>query len=118
MTESPYDVVSIGNAIVDIIARCDDELLTRLDVAKGHMQLVDSARVAELYNAIGPAVEISGGSAANTSAGVAFFGGRAGYIGKVADDEFGRIFAHDIRAVGVGFDTPPAKSGAPTARSL
>ncbi|MGI9426857.1 MAG: adenosine kinase, partial [Hyphomicrobiaceae bacterium] len=118
MRDSHYDVVGIGNAIVDIIARCDVELLAQQDVAKGHMQLVDSTRIAQLYDAIGPAIEMSGGSAANTIAGVASFGGRAGYIGKVSDDEFGRIFTHDIRAIGVEFSTPPATDSQPTARSL
>ena len=118
MTDSTYDVVGIGNAIVDIIARCDDEFLAAQELAKGHMQLVDQTAASALYDAIGPAVEISGGSAANTIAGIASFGGKAAYIGKVSDDELGRIFAHDIKASGVSFDTKPAQSSTPTARSI
>lgn len=118
MSQTKHDVVGIGNAIVDIIGRCDDAFLTAHGAPKGHMRLVDAATVTKLYGAMGPAVEISGGSAANTMVGIASFGGRSGFIGKVADDEFGRIFAHDIRAAGVSFQTEPAKGGAPTARSL
>ncbi len=118
MTEIRYDVVGIGNAIVDIIGRCEDAFLAQRDLTKGGMQLVESARVSALYGAMGPAIEISGGSAANTIVGIASLGGKAAFIGKVADDEFGHIFAHDIRAAGVSFDTPPAKHGEPTARSL
>jgi sugar/nucleoside kinase (ribokinase family) len=119
MTAISYDVVGIGNAIVDIIGRCDDAFLKARDLKKGGMQLLfDVAGVEALYAGMGPAVEISGGSAANTIVGVASLGGRAAFIGKVADDELGHIFAHDIRAAGVAFDTPPAKGGAPTARSL
>ncbi len=118
MTEINFDVVGIGNAIVDIIGRCDDAFLEARSLSKGGMQLVDASAISELYSSMGPAVEISGGSAANTIVGVASLGGKAAYIGKVSDDEFGRIFAHDIRAAGVTFETPPAKGGAPTARSL
>ncbi len=118
MTETRYDVLGIGNAIVDIIGRCDDAFLVRHGAAKGTMRLVDAPAIAALYDAMGPAVEISGGSAANTMAGIASFGGRAAFIGKVADDEFGRIFAHDIRSAGVAFETKPASGGAPTSRSL
>ncbi len=118
MTNSAHDVVGIGNAIVDIIARCDDDFLAQQALAKGHMQLVDRAAATALYDAIGPAVEISGGSAANTIAGVASFGGSAAYIGKVADDDLGRIFAHDIKASGVNYSTKPVQSETPTARSI
>lgn len=118
MTAIRYDVVGIGNAIVDIIARCDDGFLAQKSLNKGSMQLVDADAIVTLYQGTAPAVEISGGSAANTIVGVASFGGRAGFIGKVADDDFGRIFAHDIRASGVAFETKPAKGGAPTARCL
>jgi sugar/nucleoside kinase (ribokinase family) len=118
MSEIRYDVVGIGNAIVDIFGRCDEAFLARHGAPKGHMRLVDADTVTRLYDAMGPAVEISGGSVANAMAGIASFGGRAAFIGKVADDEFGRIFAHDIRAAGVTFGTPPATGGAPTARSL
>jgi len=118
MADTTYDVVGIGNAIVDIIGRCNDAFLTEHGASKGHMRLVDAATVVSLYKAMGPAIEISGGSAANTMAGIASFGGKAGFIGKVADDELGRIFGHDIRAIGVTFQTPPTTGGSPTARSL
>lgn len=115
-----FDVVGIGNAIVDVIARCDDSFLTRHGLDKGHMRLVDAEEVSRLYADMGQAVEISGGSAANTIAGIASFGGNAGYIGKVADDEFGRIFRHDIRSIGVTYDTAASNGPAfpPTARCL
>jgi sugar/nucleoside kinase (ribokinase family) len=106
-----HDVVGIGNAIVDIIGRCDDAFLTKHGRTKGSMQLVDSPVISQLYDAMGPAVEISGGSVANTMAGIASFGGRAGFIGKTAQDQFGAVFAHDIRSVGVTFKTPPAAQG-------
>ena len=112
------DVIGIGSAIVDIIGRCDDAFLARHGCPKGNMRLVDQATIATLYKNMGPAVETSGGSVANTMAGIASFGGSAGFIGKVADDEFGRIFSHDIRAAGVAFDSRPATGGAPTSRSL
>lgn len=118
MTEPLYDVVAIGNAIVDIVGRCDDAFLDKHSAPKGHMRLVDEVTVAALYADMGPAVEISGGSAANTVVGVASLGGRAAFIGKVADDDFGKVFAHDIRAAGVIFRTPASAGGAPTARSL
>ena len=106
-----HDVVGIGNAIVDIIGRCDDAFLAEHDRTKGSMQLVDAPVISKLYDAMGPAVEISGGSVANTMAGIASFGGRAGFIGKTAQDQFGAVFAHDIRSVGVTFTTPPAAQG-------
>ena len=113
------DVVGIGNAIVDIIGRCDDAFLARFGRTKASMELVDAATVVKLYDAMGPGIEVSGGSAANTIAGVASFGGKAGFIGKVADDQFGQVFRHDIRAMGVIFNTPPAGQGSePTARCL
>jgi sugar/nucleoside kinase (ribokinase family) len=118
MAEIMHDVVGIGNAIVDIIGRCKDDFLVKHGAPKGHMRLVDASTATELYEAMGPGMEISGGSAANTMVGVASFGGKAAFIGKVADDEFGRIFAHDIRAAGVTFDTRPATGPTPTSRSL
>jgi sugar/nucleoside kinase (ribokinase family) len=118
MTETRYDVVGIGNAIVDVIGRCDNAFLTEHHLDKGHMRLVDADTAQHLYAAMGPGIAISGGSVANTIVGVASFGGRAGFIGKVADDEFGNIFAHDIRAAGVAFTAPFSRSGTPTARSL
>jgi len=114
-----HDVVGIGNAIVDIIGRCDDAFLSRHGRSKGSMQLVDAAAIGALYAAMGPAVEISGGSVANTMVGVASLGGRAAFIGKTAADQFGEIFGHDIRAAGVTFTTLPASIGSePTGRSL
>ena len=118
MTTAKIDVVGIGSAIVDIIAQCDDAFLQARDLPKGHMQLIDAAGAETLYAAMGPAVEISGGSAANTCAGVAALGGEAAFIGRIAEDQFGRVFSHDIRSIGVAFDTPAAVDGAPTARSL
>ena len=117
MTAPRLDVVGIGNAIVDIIGRCDDAFLARHGAPKGHMRLVDTATLMALYNSMGPAVEISGGSAANTIAGIAALGGKTGFIGKVSGDEFGRIFTHDIKAQGVAFAAMPTKDGA-TSRSL
>ncbi len=112
------DVVGIGNAIVDVVAQADEAFLAAHGLVKGAMTLIDMERSEALYRAMGPGRETSGGSAANTLAGVASFGGRAGFIGKVAADQFGAVFRHDIRAVGVSFDTPPAASGTPTARCL
>ena len=113
-----YDVVGIGNAIVDIIARCDDGFLSKHDLAKGFMRLIDAEEAARLYEAMGPAIERSGGSVANSIAGLASFGAKCGFIGRVAADQFGGIFRHDIRSLGVAYDTPPAANGAPTARCL
>lgn len=118
MNEIRYDVIGIGNAIVDIIGRCDEEFLARHDALKGNMRLVDAESVASIYDDMGPGVEISGGSAANTLVGVASFGGRAAFIGKVADDDFGKVFAHDIRAAGVDFASAPVGGQAPTSRCL
>jgi sugar/nucleoside kinase (ribokinase family) len=118
MAPATLDVVGIGNAIVDILAHTDDGFLLREGLQKGSMTLIDAERSNALYEKIGPAVECSGGSAANTLAGIAALGGRAGYVGKVADDEFGKLFRHDIRAAGVAFETPAAPDGVPTARSL
>src|SRR5467141_3146725 len=116
MTTARYDVLGIGNAIVDVLARAEDDFLIKQKMPKGTMQLIDEARAAGIYDAMGPAVEVSGGSAANTIVGVASLGARAAFIGKVKDDELGRVFAHDIRAAGVAFATPPASAGPSTAR--
>lgn len=118
MSEIRYDVIGIGNAIVDIIGRCDDAFLARHGAPKGHMRLVDDATISTLYSTMGPAVEVSGGSAANTLVGLASFGGRAAFIGMIADDEFGRIFGHDIKAANVTFASKPVAGKAPTSRSL
>ena len=116
MPDLRYDVLGLGNAIVDVLARTGDDFLTRHGMQKGGMMLIDEARAKAIYDAMGPAVEISGGSAANTIVGVASFGGRAAFVGKVKDDELGKVFAHDIRAVGVTFTTKPAADGPSTAR--
>jgi adenosine kinase len=116
MAATRFDVLGIGNAIVDVIARTDDDFLIEQKMRKGGMQLIDEPRATSLYDAMGPAVEVSGGSAANTIVGAASLGARAAFIGKVRDDELGRVFAHDIRAAGVAFDTPPASGGPSTAR--
>jgi len=115
---SNYDVLCIGNAIVDIIARCDEKFLVDNDIIKGAMNLIDAPRAELLYSHMGPAIEASGGSAGNTAAGIASFGGRAAYFGKVSDDHLGGIYAHDIRAQGVAFDTKPLTGEPPTARSM
>ena len=109
MAAPRYDVLGIGNAIVDVIARAEDDFLVAQGMHKGAMALIDEARAAAIYAAMGPATESSGGSAANTIVGVASFGARAAFIGKVKDDELGRAFAHDIRAARVAFDAKPAK---------
>jgi sugar/nucleoside kinase (ribokinase family) len=118
MADKTYDVVGIGNAIVDIIARCDEGFLSKHGLAKGFMRLIDAEDANRLYEAMGPAVERSGGSVANSIAGLASFGATCGFIGRVAADQFGGIFRHDIRSLGVAYDTPPAADGAPTARCL
>jgi len=112
------DVIGIGNALVDVLCHESDAFLERHDLAKGTMHLIDEARARALYDAMGPAVEISGGSAANTIVGVASFGGRAHYVGKVRDDQLGEVFSHDLRSVGVGYTTPMATSGPSTGRCL
>lgn len=118
MPEPRYDVIAIGNAIVDVMSPATDELIEELGLAKGGMMLVDTARAKELYDAMGPAREISGGSAANTLAGLSALGAQCAFIGQVAQDQLGEVFAHDIRAVGVDFDTPPRAGDPPTARCL
>jgi sugar/nucleoside kinase (ribokinase family) len=112
------DVVGIGNAMVDVLSHAEEGFLTRQNLVKGTMHLVDEPRARELYDAMGPGVEMSGGSAANTIVGVASFGGRAHYVGKVRDDQLGDVFGHDLRATGVGYDTPRATEGPPTGRCL
>ena len=113
-----FDVLGIGNAIVDVLARSEDTFLDEHGLSKGSMALIDAGQADALYDRMGPGVEVSGGSVANSAVGVASLGGRAAYIGKVRDDELGRIFAHDIRAAGVTFDTPAANEGPGTARCL
>jgi adenosine kinase len=116
MTASRYDVLGIGNAIVDVIARTEEDFLVTQGMQKGGMMLIDEARATAIYQAMGAGTESSGGSAANTIVGVASFGARAAFVGKVKDDELGGIFAHDIRAAHVSFDTKPANDGPSTAR--
>ena len=115
---SQYDVLCIGNAIVDIIAHSDEAFLVDNGIVKGAMNLIDADRATLLYERMGPAIEASGGSAGNTAAGVASFGGRAAYFGKVSSDTLGGIYTHDIRAQGVAFDTRPLAGEPPTARSM
>lgn len=117
MTSSTYDVLGIGNAIVDILARTDDAFLTKQGMAKGSMSLIDEGQAAKIYAAMGPAVEISGGSAANTIVGVADFGARAAFVGKVKKDTLGGVFTHDIRAAKVSFESVAASDGPATACS-
>ncbi|PKB13959.1 sugar/nucleoside kinase (ribokinase family) [Novosphingobium kunmingense] len=118
MSQPSLDVIAIGNAIVDVMAPCDDALIERLGLVRGGMTLVDTARAHELYDAMGPAREISGGSAANTLAGLAALGARCAFIGQVADDQLGEVFAHDIRAGGIAYQTPARAGDPPTARCL
>jgi sugar/nucleoside kinase (ribokinase family) len=120
MTESPrtLDVVGIGNALVDVLSHQDDTFLTQHDLVKGAMALADANRAEALYREMPPATEISGGSVANTMVGIASFGGSAAFVGRVRDDQLGQVFAHDIRAAGVRFDTAPARDGLPTGRCL
>ncbi|HKE86310.1 MAG TPA: adenosine kinase [Vicinamibacterales bacterium] len=118
MNSPRFDVTAIGNAIVDVLARADDSLLVQHKLAKGAMSLIDTETAERLYAVMGPGTEKSGGSAGNTAAVIAALGGRVAYIGKVADDQLGQVFSHDIRAIGVTYDTTPLKGGLPTARSL
>jgi sugar/nucleoside kinase (ribokinase family) len=113
-----FDVLTVGNAIVDIIARCEDSFITDNAIIKGAMNLIDADRAELLYSRMGPALEASGGSAGNTAAGIASFGGKAAYFGKTASDQLGEIFAHDIQAQGVHFATKPLDHTPPTARSM
>ena len=118
MSQSKYDVLTVGNAIVDIIARAEDDFLTRENITKAAMNLIDADRAEHLYSAMGPAIEASGGSAGNTAAGFASLGGKAAYFGKVSNDYLGTVFTHDIRAIGVDFDVKPLEGHPPTARSM
>jgi sugar/nucleoside kinase (ribokinase family) len=113
-----YHVVGIGNALVDVIAHADDGFIDRHDLTKGSMTLIETERAVELYRALGSAVEMSGGSAANTMCGVASFGGRAAYVGKVSDDDLGEVFGHDLLAVGVTFRPGARSDGVPTGRCI
>jgi sugar/nucleoside kinase (ribokinase family) len=112
------DVLAVGNALVDVLSQESDEFVREHGLERGAMTLVDAARAEALYAAMGPATEVSGGTAANTVAGLASFGASVGFIGRVRDDQLGEVFTHDIRAIGVDFETPPASDGAPTGRCL
>jgi adenosine kinase len=114
MTSAKYDVLGIGNAIFDVLVQTDEGFLSRHGMAKGGMALIDEARATSIYRDMGPATEMSGGSAANTIVGVANLGARAAYVGKVRDDQIGRLYTHDIRAAGVAFETRPAPDGPAT----
>jgi len=118
MAPATLDVLAIGNAIVDVLARVDETFLTDWQLAKGSMRLIDEAEAERLYGAFGPAIEVSGGSAANTVAGVASLGGTAGFLGKVRDDQLGAVFTHDIRATGVRYTMPGSPDGPATGRCL
>lgn len=118
MSRPVFDVVAMGNALVDVIADVDETFLELQGLVKGSMTLIDEQRAEELYAAMPPAIEISGGSAGNTIAGIASFGARAAYIGQVADDQLGQVFRHDLRAAGVAYDVRPAEGEAPTGRCL
>jgi sugar/nucleoside kinase (ribokinase family) len=118
MSQTRIDVLTLGNAIVDVLAHTDEAFLIQKKVHKGAMQLIDEARAEELYGDMGPAIIVSGGSGANTAAGVASFGVKAGFIGKVKNDETGKLFAHDLRAIDVHYDVALAEDGPATARSF
>ena len=114
MTTAKYDVLGIGNAIFDVLVQTDEAFLARHGMTKGGMALIDEARALAIYNDMGPATEMSGGSAANTIVGIANLGARAAYVGKVRDDQIGRLYTHDIRAAGVTYETRPAADGPAT----
>src|ERR1700716_3821701 len=118
MTSDAFDVLGIGNAIVDVISRADETFLGQHGLGKGSMMLTDGARAETLYAAMGPGIEMSGGSCGNTMAGIASFGGKGAYVGKVRDDQLGGVFGHDLKSTGVSFETPRANAGPATARCL
>jgi sugar/nucleoside kinase (ribokinase family) len=114
MADVKYDVLGIGNALFDVLVRTDEAFLAKHGMTKGSMSLIDEARAAAIYADMGPATEVSGGSAANTIVGIGSLGARAAYVGKVKDDQIGKLYVHDIRAAGVAFNTPAAKDGPAT----
>src|SRR6195256_5607558 len=114
MTDAKYDVLGIGNAIFDVLVRTDEKFLASHGMTKGGMALIDEARASSIYRDMGPATEMSGGSAANTIVGIANLGARTAYVGKVKDDQIGKLYSHDIRAAGVAFETAPAAGGPAT----
>lgn len=118
MTEPRYDVIAIGNAVVDVIASCTDELIEELGLNRGGMTLVDAEGARTLYAAMGQAREVSGGSAANTLAGASMLGLQCAFVGQVCNDQLGEVFTHDMRATGIDFETPPLSDEPPTGRCL
>src|SRR5579872_4329329 len=114
MADAKYDVLGIGNALFDVLVRTDEAFLVKHGMTKGSMSLIDEARATAIYKDMGPATEVSGGSAANTIVGIGSLGARAAYVGKVKDDQIGKLYVHDIRAAGVAFNTPAAKDGPAT----
>ncbi len=114
MADVKYDVLGIGNALFDVLVQTDEAFLAKHAMTKGSMSLIDEARAAAIYKDMGPATEVSGGSAANTIVGIGSLGARAAYVGKVKDDQIGNLYVHDIRAAGVAFNTPAAKDGSAT----
>jgi len=114
MADVKYDVLGIGNALFDVLVRTDEAFLAKHGMTKGSMSLIDEARAAAIYKDMGPATEVSGGSAANTIVGIGSLGARAAYVGKVKDDQIGKLYVHDIRSAGVAFNTPAAKDGPAT----
>ena len=114
MADVKYDVLGIGNALFDVLVRTDEAFLAKHGMAKGSMSLIDEARAAAIYKDMGPATEVSGGSATNTIVGIGSLGARAAYVGKVKDDQIGKLYVHDIRAAGVAFNTPAATDGPAT----
>src|SRR6185436_17537296 len=118
MTSAAFDVLGIGNAIVDVLSRADDAFLSKHGLVKGSMMLIDQERAETLYAAMGPGVEVSGGSCGNTMSGIASFGGKGAYVGKVRNDQLGDVFGHDLKSMGVSFETSAAREGPATARCL
>src|SRR5215471_14820194 len=114
MADAKYDVLGVGHTIFDVLVKTDEGFLAKHGMTKGSMMLIDEARAAAIYRDMGPATEMSGGSAANTIVGIASLGARAAYVGKVKDDQIGRLYTHDIRAAGVAFETRPASDGPAT----
>src|SRR6201997_767042 len=114
MADAKYDVLGVGNAIFDVLVKTDEAFLASHGMTKGSMALIDEAQAASIYRDMGPATEMSGGSAANTIVGIASLGARAAFVGKVKDDQIGRLYTHDIRAAGVTFETKPAAGGPAT----
>ena len=118
MTAAQYDVLAIGNAIVDVLVQTDDAFLVANHLTKGSMRLIDAAEAERLYDLMGPTLLVSGGCAGNTAAGVASLGGRTAFIGKVAADDLGRFYRHDMKALGIAYPTSDLTGGPPTARSM